>query len=287
MNYNLNLNLYTPNLYLSTLNTDHFIKNSKIKYDNKNPNKNGEIEQKTNDSKNNKYNKNKKDKLFNKIKIKELKEKKEKKEKKENDILNSIKQKLMYQTHNNSIFNEKSFLNKNFDYDISKNNTNENININNHINNGQSKEHKKAKRIKGIKKLDLGFDLLNLLKQKDKGDLVYKNENKNKNKILNTEYDYRKIRSPTNISEKNNLLVSCDNKIRYEYNELNDNTSLNLGKKKNNKMKIINNKNNNVLNSLIKDFIHFNNLNHKTYCTIDVNDIKYKNNKSLSVKANI
>ena len=83
------------------------------------------------------------------------------------------------------------------------------------------------------------------------------------------------------------MLVSCDNKIRYQYNELNDNTSLNLGKKKNNKMKIINNKNNNVLNSLIKDFIHFNNLNHKTYCTIDVNDNKLKNNKSLTVKPNI
>lgn len=279
MNYNLNLNLYTPSLYLSTLNTDHSIKNSKIKYDYKNFNKNAENELKNNNNKsNNKYNKNKKDKLFNKIKIKESKEKKEKKE---NDILTSLNQKLMYQTHNNSIFNEKSFLNKNFDNDIPKNDTNENININNH-NNVHSKEHKKTKRIKGIKKLDFGFDLLNLIKQKDKGDLAYNNENKKK--ILNIEFDYRKIRSPTNISEKNNLLVSCDNKIRYEYNDFNDKPSLNLGKKKYNKIKIINNKNNNVLNSLIKDFIHFNNLNHKPYCTIDVNDIKLKNNKSLSGK---
>ena len=281
MNYNLNLNLYTPNLYLSTLGADHSIKNSKMKYDSKNFNKNAEIELKNNNNKNSKYNKNKKDKLFNKIKIKEIKEKKEKKE---NDILASLNQKLMYQTHNNSIFTEKSFLNKNYDYDISKNDTNENVNINNknHNNNAHSKENKKAKRIKGIKKLDFGFDLLNLLKQNDKGDLAYKNENKKK--ILNTEYDYRKICSPTNISEKNNLLVSCDNKIRYEYNELNDKPSLNLGKKKNNKMKIINNKNNNVLNSLIKDFIHFNNLNHKTYYTIDVSDNKNKNNKSLNGK---
>lgn len=46
--------------------------------------------------------------------------------------------------------------------------------------NGQSKEQKKVKRIKGIKNLDFGFDFLNLIKQKDKGDLVYKNENKKK-----------------------------------------------------------------------------------------------------------
>jgi len=279
MNYNLNLNLYSPSLYLSTLNTDHSIKNSKIKYDNKNFNKNAEIELKNINNKNSKYNKNKTDKLFTKIKIKEMKEKKEKRE---NDILSSLNQKLMYQTHNNSIFNDKSFINKNFDYDISKNDTNDNnTNINNHNNNGHSKEHKKNKRIKGIKKLDFGFDLLTLLKQKDKGNLVYKNENK---KNLNFEYDYRKIRSPTNFSEKNNLLVSCDNKIRYEYNEFNDKPSLNLGKKKYNKMKIINNKNNNVLNSLIKDFIHFNNINHKTFYTIDANDAKHKNNKSLSGK---
>ena len=279
MNYNLNLNLYSPSLYLSTLNTDHSIKNSKIKYDNKNFNKNAEIELKNINNKNSKYNKNKTDKLFTKIKIKEMKEKKEKRE---NDILSSLNQKLMYQTHNNSIFNDKSFINKNFDNDISKNDTNDNnTNINNHNNNGHSKEHKKNKRIKGIKKLDFGFDLLTLLKQKDKGNLVYKNENK---KNLNFEYDYRKIRSPTNFSEKNNLLVSCDNKIRYEYNEFNDKPSLNLGKKKYNKMKIINNKNNNVLNSLIKDFIHFNNINHKTFYTIDANDAKHKNNKSLSGK---
>ena len=279
MNYNLNLNLYSPSLYLSTLNTDHSIKNSKIKYDNKNFNKNAEIELKNINNKNSKYNKNKTDKLFTKIKIKEMKEKKEKRE---NDILSSLNQKLMYQTHNNSIFNDKSFINKNFDNDISKNDTNDNnTNINNHNNNGHSKEHKKNKRIKGIKKLDFGFDLLTLLKQKDKSNLVYKNENK---KNLNIEYDYRKIRSPTNFSEKNNLLVSCDNKIRYEYNEFNDKPSLNLGKKKYNKMKIINNKNNNVLNSLIKDFIHFNNINHKTFYTIDANDAKHKNNKSLSGK---
>ena len=271
MNYNLNLNLYSPNLYLSTLNTDHSIKNSKIRYDNKKLNKNSEIELKNNNNKNIKYNKNKKDKLFNKIKIKEVKEKKE------NDILTSLNQKLMFQTHNNSIFNEKSFLNKNNDYDISKNDTNDNNNVN-----GHSKEHKKPKKIKGIKKLDFGFDLLNLLKQKDKGDFVYKNENKKK--ILNTENNYRKIRSPTNNSEKNNLLVSCDNKIRYDYNDFNDKPSLNLGRKKYNKMRIVTNKNNNVLNSLIKDFIHFNNINHKTFCTIDVNDTRHKNNKSLSGK---
>ena len=41
-------------------------------------------------------------------------------------------------------------------------------------------EIKKTKRIKGIKKLDFGFDLLNLIKQKDKGDLAYNNENKKK-----------------------------------------------------------------------------------------------------------
>jgi hypothetical protein len=264
------------------LNTDHSIKNSKIKYDNKYPNKNAEIELKNNNNKNSKYIKNKNDKLFNKINIKELRERKEKKE---NDILTSLNQKLMYQTHNNSIFNEKSFLNKNFDNDISKNDNNEDIKINhynNNNNNVHSKEHKKTKRIKGIKKLDFGFDLLNLLKQKNKGDLAYKNENRRK--VLNTEYNYRKVRSPTDISEKNNLLVSCDNKIRYEYNNFSDKPSLNLGKKKYNKIKIINNKNNNVLNSLIKDFIHFNNLNHKPYCTIDVNDIKLKNNKSLSGK---
>ena len=46
--------------------------------------------------------------------------------------------------------------------------------------NGQSKEQKKVKRIKGIKNLDFGFNFLNLIKQKDKGDLVYKNENKKK-----------------------------------------------------------------------------------------------------------
>ena len=47
-------------------------------------------------------------------------------------------------------------------------------------NNCQSKEQKKPKRIKGIKNLDFGFNFLNLIKQKDKGDLVYKNENKKK-----------------------------------------------------------------------------------------------------------
>ena len=47
-------------------------------------------------------------------------------------------------------------------------------------NNGQSKEQKKAKRIKRIKNLDFGFDFLNLIKQKVKSDLVYKNENKKK-----------------------------------------------------------------------------------------------------------
>ena len=47
-------------------------------------------------------------------------------------------------------------------------------------NNGQSKEQKKAKRIKSIKNLDFGFDFLNLIKQKVKSDLVYKNENKKK-----------------------------------------------------------------------------------------------------------
>ena len=46
--------------------------------------------------------------------------------------------------------------------------------------NGKSKEQTKVKRIKGIINLDFGFDFLNLIKQKDKGDLVYKNENKKK-----------------------------------------------------------------------------------------------------------
>ena len=55
-------------------------------------------------------------------------------------------------------------------------------NIQNNIlyNNGQSKEQKKPKRIKGIKNLEFGFDFLHLIKQKDKDDLVYKNENKKK-----------------------------------------------------------------------------------------------------------
>ena len=261
MNYNLNLNLFSSDIYWPSLNTDHSRENSKFFYlNNRKCIKNIETESKINN-----YNKLRTKKLFNKItKVKENPN---------SDLFKSLNKKIFQNTFDSSIYKDSSFKIKN--YEIKKNkliNENNKIEVeNNNFSKNNSRE-KYIKRIKRIKKLDFGLDINSLLKDKKHEDHYIKNDFKTK-----VEFNYKKLYTPSNILHNDKLMVSNEKRLNSEIYYKQPLLTEHYNKKKNNRIRLINNNKGNVLNSLIKEFLNFNNKNKSIY---SINIKKPKNNKS-------
>ena len=298
-NMNYNLNLYQPKIYLSTLYSENQRGNNKFFYNkNKTMLNKGKIIKKDNS---------KSKKFFDKI-MKENKNITFKnntlKTKKIDSLVshnNLTQEKLNIDYSLTTNFLDKNYNNKNLDklnsfienkngkmfYNSKEKHINSNLKSleeNKYLSNNKNMENTKSidsikennlnqnmfKKIRALRKSDIGPDILYKLRQK-------RNEkNKMKNKYINSEKYNQKIYSPCTTLESDKILT---NNITLSNNSTVSNKTTvmtYLNKKKNPKIKKKNLKKINILDSLIKDFLNFSKIidEGKTFKRHNYNNIK-------------
>ena len=279
-NMNYNFNLYEPKIHLSAFHTDNQIKTNKFPY-----NKNTTIKI-FNNSKIKKYFIKKLKGNNNKYENKTHNNKKQDKFMRQNcltqeELINNdffkknYKQKTFHINNYKNMEKLNSFMktNKKILFDNSKekkNNTfkpllsteltriinNNEKNNNNERQNENSMGVKYYKKIRTIRKSDMGPDLLYKLRQKRKEKI---NEEIKQN-VFSPCITYE------NNNKNNNMTLSINATIRNNKNIINY-----YNKKKNNKNKIKNRPKKNVINSLIKDFLNLTNISNKENISLRYN----------------